>query len=165
MVSRGRMGGGLGAPKWGVAQKIGKTRQNGAYAANGGPPIPTYTPPPENRATAVLTPFPGISASAENPDSRSADETPTDYPYRGCPRFNPGPARWCRGQPAGAVGGRGRAQKPRTWRGLFKRHLSDYAGCIVLNASGIFRLSHSINRRVRSANPLQCHHHPHRARP
>ena len=39
-----------------------------------------HTPHPENRATAVLTPFPGIPASAENPDSRSAGETPTDYP-------------------------------------------------------------------------------------
>ena len=52
-----------------------------------------HTPHPENRATAVLTPFPGIPASAENPDSRSAVETSTDYPVPDCPRFNPGPAR------------------------------------------------------------------------
>ena len=94
VVSRGRMGGGLGAPKWGVAQKLGKTRQNGAYGVFAGPPIPMHTPHPENRATAVLTPFPGIPASAENPDSRSAGKTSTDYPYSGCPRFNPGPVRF-----------------------------------------------------------------------
>lgn len=79
-IARGWGGGGLGRPKRGVAQKLGKTRQNGPYGVFRGPPIPTYTPAPKNRATAVLTPFPGISASAENPDSRSADETPTDYP-------------------------------------------------------------------------------------
>ena len=49
-----------------------------------------HTPHPENRTTVVLTPFPGIPASAENPDSRSATETPTDYLYSGCPRFIPG---------------------------------------------------------------------------
>ena len=94
-------GGGLGAPKWGVAQKLGKTRQNGAYGVFGGPPIPMHTPHPENRATAVLTPFPGIPASTENPVSRSATEIPTDYPYPGCPRFNPGPARRPRRSPGG----------------------------------------------------------------
>ena len=90
-IARG-WGGGLGCPKWGVAQKLGKTRQNGPYGVFGGPPIPTYTPPHKNRATARLGPFPGIPASPENPVSRSADETPTDYPVPGCPRFNPGPA-------------------------------------------------------------------------
>ena len=72
--------GGLGAPKWGVAQKIGETCQNGPYGVFRGPPIPMHTPRHENRATAVLTPLPAIPASPENPDSRSATETPTDYP-------------------------------------------------------------------------------------
>ena len=73
-------GGGSNANGSHVAQKLGKTRQNGPYAVFDGPPIPTYTPAPENRTTAVLTPFPGISASSENPDSRSAVKSPTDYP-------------------------------------------------------------------------------------
>ena len=94
MVYRAGKGRGPNANGSHVAQKLGKTRQNGAYGVFDGPPIPTYTPHPENRATAVLTPFPGISASAENPDSRSAVETPTDYPVPGCPWFNPGPARF-----------------------------------------------------------------------
>ena len=113
VVSRGRMGGGLGAPKWGVAQKLGKTRQNGAYAAIGGPPIPMHTPSPENRATARFTPFPGISASTENPDSRSATETSTDYPVPAANGSSPV-------QPVGAVGrlvADRRAHKPRTRRG------------------------------------------------
>ena len=59
-----------GCPKWGVAQKLGETRQNGAYGVFRDPPIPMHTPRHENRATAVLTPLPGITASAENPDSR-----------------------------------------------------------------------------------------------
>ena len=144
-----------------VAQKLGKTRQNGRHGVFDGPPIPTYTPPPENRATAVLTPFPGIPASRENPDSPSAAETPTDYPDSDCPRFNPG--SW-----AGSCGRADRAaeaQKPRTRRGLIPASLSDYAGCIVLNASGILRLCRSISRRVRSIDPPRLCHHPRRALP
>ena len=63
-----------------VAQKLGKTRQNGPYGVFRGPPIPTYTPAPKNRATAVLTPLPAIPSSPGNPDSPSADEPSTDYP-------------------------------------------------------------------------------------
>ena len=73
-----------------------------------------HTPPPENRTTAVLTPFPGIPTSAENPDFRSAVEIPRMKPYPGCPRVIPV-------QTAGAIGrlvADGGAQKPRTRRGF-----------------------------------------------
>ena len=73
-------GGGLNANGSHVAQKLGKTRQNGAYGVFRGPPMPMHTPAPKNPTTAVLTPFPGIPPSPENPDFPSADETPTDYP-------------------------------------------------------------------------------------
>lgn len=151
-------GGGLGCPKWGVAQKLGKTRQNGRYAVFGGPPIPTYTPRYENRATAVLTPFPGISASAENPDSRSATETPTDYPVPAAHGSTPV-------QYLDRPGGTPKRKNPARGGVRFQHHLSDYAGRIVLNAPGILRLSRSINRRVRSTNPPRFRHHPRRVPP
>ena len=155
---RARMGGGLGRPKRGVAQKLGKTRQNGPYGVFRGPPIPTYTPDPENRATAVLTPFPGIPPSHENPDSRSADETPTDYPV---PAAHGSTPVW-----VWVVRADAEAQKPRTRRGQFQHHLSDYAGCIVLNASGIFRLCDLLSRfQARRADPPRPHHHPRRVPP
>ena len=79
MVSRGQRAG-SNANGSHVAQKLGKTRQNGRQRVFDGPPIPMHTPPPENRATAVLTPFPGIPTSTENPDSRSAVEIPRSNP-------------------------------------------------------------------------------------
>ena len=78
-IARGK-GGGSNANGSHVAQKLGETRQNGPYAVFPVPPIPMHTPRHENRATAVLTPLPGITASPENPDSPSADKTSTDYP-------------------------------------------------------------------------------------
>ena len=73
-------GGGPNANGSHVAQKLGKTRQNGPYGVFRGPPIPTYTPAPKNPVAGRLGPFPAIPPSSENPDSRPADETPTDYP-------------------------------------------------------------------------------------
>ena len=157
-IARGK-GGGSNANGSHVAQKLGKTRQNGPYGVFRGPPIPTYTPAPKNRATAVLTPLPGITASAENPDSPSRHRNPHELPHFGWSRFNPGPV-------PGSCGRHAEAQKPRTRRGLIPASLSDYAGCIVLNASGIFRLSHSINRRVHLADPPRARrHHPNRVPP
>ena len=80
MGYRARKGGGPNANGSHVAQKLGETCQNGPYGVFGGPPIPMQTPRYENRATAVLTPLPGITASTEIPHSPSATETPTDYP-------------------------------------------------------------------------------------
>ena len=80
MVYRGWEGGGPNANGSRVAQKLGKTRQNGRYGVFLAPPIPMHTPAPKNPMAGRLGPLPGIPPSHENPDSRSADETPTDYP-------------------------------------------------------------------------------------
>ena len=72
-------GGGANANGSHVAQKLGKTRQNDLYGVFGAPPIPTYTPYPENRATGRFGALAGIPPSSENPDSRSAAKSPTDY--------------------------------------------------------------------------------------
>ena len=93
-----------------VAQKLGKTRQNGPCGVFRVPPIPMHTPAPKNPVAGRLGPLPAIPPSPENPDSPSAAEIPMDYPVptaRGS-----APVRdWIVWADAGA-------QKPRTRRGI-----------------------------------------------
>ena len=83
---------------------------------------------------------------------------PHGLPRSGCARLNPGPC-------LDRAGGAPKRKNPARGGVRFQHHLSDYAGCIVLNASGIFRLSRSINRRVRSTNLLRARHRPCRVPP
>ena len=81
-----------------------------------------------------------------------------ELPCPGCPRFNPD--LWL-----DRAGGTPKCKNPTRGGVRFQHHRNDYAGCIVLNASGITRLFRSVNRRVRSTDPPRVHHHPRRVPP
>ena len=149
---------------WGVAvwvPKMGrctKIRQNTSKRSVRGFPGSAYTyiyPGPQKPRHGRFNPVSGHSRIRRKPPFPVRRQNIHGLPYSGCARFNHGPVPGSRGRHA-------EVQKPRTRRGLIPASLSDYAGCIVLNASGIFRLFRSINPRVRRADPLRPRHRPHR---
>ena len=159
----GRIARGWGAavwtPKMGRCTKIRRNTPKRPIRGFPGPPYTYAYPRTQKPHGGPIRAIADDSAIVRKPPFPARRRNPHGLPCSGCTRFNPGPV-------PGSCGRHAEAQKPRTRRGLIPASLSDYAGCIVLNASGIFRLSHSINRRVHLADPPRARrHHPNRVPP
>ena len=159
MGYRARMGVAVWAPTMGRCTKI---RQNASKRRVRGFPGSAYTyiyPGPQKPRHGRFNPIAGDSAIARKPRFPIRRRNPLGLPCPDCTRFNPGPV-------PGSCGRTPKRKNPAHGGVRFQHHLSNYAGCIVLNASGIFRLSRSINRsQARRASRFRPRRRPRRVRP
>ena len=142
MGYRARMGVAVWVPKMGRCTKI---RRNASKRPVRGFPWPAYTyayPTVRKPRHGRFNPIADDSVIARKPRFPIRRQNPHGLPHFDCPRFNPGPV-------PGSCGRRAKRKNPARGGERFQHHRNDYAGRIVLNASGIFRLFRSINHRVR----------------
>ena len=147
-----RAGRGRGKCEW--FARCTKIRQNTSKRPLSGFRWPAYTyayPRTQKPHGGPIRAIAGDSAIARKPRFPIRHRNPHGLPRSDCPRFNPGPV-------PGSCGRTAKRKNPARGTVRFQHHLSNYAGCIVLNASGIFRLCRSISPRVRRADPPRARH-------
>ena len=157
---RARADGGRGRCEW--FARCTKIRQNASKRRIRGFRGSAYTyiyPTPQKPHHGRFNPIADDSVIRRKPRFPVRRQIPHGLPCSGCPRSNPGPV-------PGSCGRTPKRKNPARGGVRFQHHRNDYAGCIVLNASGIFRLSRSINRsQARRADPPRPHRRPRRVRP